>query len=286
MDMDQIDNVMEKYDFRCFICGSNRFIAEKGTTIREAVCEICGSSKRNSDVALAILKVLGFYEEYTLREITNYLKHLSIYEVQSSGTIHDVLSLLPNYVCSEYFDDVKPGKIHPSGIRCEDLQNLHFPDNSFDLIITQDVLEHVADPEKAFKELYRVLKPNGHHIFTVPIHEGRNTTKRAWVGDGGVIHLLPPVHHFDNLRPEGGLVFTDWGDDLIEYLNSFGFTTQIIVQSQFYTQDKIPYISDGGTYMEYINHKSSKSDILRFFLYNSLVFSTRKEQCPGDHSIK
>ncbi len=35
------------------------------------------------------------------------------------------------------------------------------PDASVDLVITQEVLEHVADPFKAMQEIHRVLKPGG-----------------------------------------------------------------------------------------------------------------------------
>ena len=274
----QMGNEMEKYDFRCFICGNSKFIAKKGTTIREAVCEVCGASKRNSDVALAILKVLGFHENCTLREITNYLEHLHIYEAQASGAIHDVLSILPNYVCSEYFDDIEPGKLHPSGVRSESLQNLSFPDNSFDLIITQEVLEHVADPEKAFKEIYRGLKPNGSHIFTVPIHEGRDTTKRAKVENRKIICILPPVHHGDPIREQGSLVFTDFGDDLVEHLNSMDMPTGIITRSDFYDPNQIPFIVDDESYNKYIKAKNSGdfNNLLRFLLYNDIVFVTKK----------
>ena len=57
-----------------------------------------------------------------------------------------------------------PVNISP-GNRCENLEELTFDDNTFDLVITQDVLEHVLNPGKAFKEICRVLKPGGAHKF-------------------------------------------------------------------------------------------------------------------------
>jgi len=42
-----------------------------------------------------------------------------------------------------------------------DAQNLPFPDESFDLVTCQTVLIHVPFPEKAIKEMKRVLKPGG-----------------------------------------------------------------------------------------------------------------------------
>ena len=40
---------------------------------------------------------------------------------------------------------------------------------SVDLHVTQDVLKHVFHPEKVFKKIARTLKPDGIHIFSVPI---------------------------------------------------------------------------------------------------------------------
>jgi len=42
-----------------------------------------------------------------------------------------------------------------------DALNLHYKDDSFDLVICTHVYEHVADQEKLFKEIHRVLKKNG-----------------------------------------------------------------------------------------------------------------------------
>jgi len=53
--------------------------------------------------------------------------------------------------------------------RCENLEALTFANESIDLHITQDVMEHVFHPSKVFKEIARTLKLGGAHIFTVPI---------------------------------------------------------------------------------------------------------------------
>lgn len=40
-------------------------------------------------------------------------------------------------------------------------ENMPYESEKFDLVIMEDVLEHVADPEKVIHECYRVLKPKG-----------------------------------------------------------------------------------------------------------------------------
>ncbi len=47
-------------------------------------------------------------------------------------------------------------------------ENLPFPPCSFDLVISSWVLEHLAEPEKTFEEIARVLKPGGHFVFLTP----------------------------------------------------------------------------------------------------------------------
>lgn len=49
-----------------------------------------------------------------------------------------------------------------------DAQRLPFPDASFDIVISTDVLEHVPDDAAAANEILRVLKPHGVAVLTVP----------------------------------------------------------------------------------------------------------------------
>lgn len=49
-----------------------------------------------------------------------------------------------------------------------DICNLPFPDNEFDYIFCNHVLEHIPDDTKAMQELYRVLAPGGTGIFQIP----------------------------------------------------------------------------------------------------------------------
>jgi SAM-dependent methyltransferase len=46
--------------------------------------------------------------------------------------------------------------------------NMPFAENSFDLVLATDVIEHVEDDSAAVKEIHRVLVPGGVTIITVP----------------------------------------------------------------------------------------------------------------------
>lgn len=52
-----------------------------------------------------------------------------------------------------------------------DARNLPFPQNKFATVISNSAIEHIPHPEKVIKEVYRVLKPGGVFIYTVPTVE-------------------------------------------------------------------------------------------------------------------
>jgi hypothetical protein len=74
--------------------------------------------------------------------------------------------------------------------------------------------------------VYRVLKPGGYHIFTVPYYFDRPTLIRVDTTQAEDIFLLPPEYHGDSV---GGrtLAYRMYGIDLLETLREIGFTTEI-----------------------------------------------------------
>ncbi len=54
------------------------------------------------------------------------------------------------------------------GVLRGDATKLPFADDSFDVVITSEVLEHIQDDVAAIAEMVRVLKPGGHFAATVP----------------------------------------------------------------------------------------------------------------------
>jgi SAM-dependent methyltransferase len=49
-----------------------------------------------------------------------------------------------------------------------DVTKIPYPDNHFDFIICNHVLEHVSDDRRALSELFRILKPHGSAILQTP----------------------------------------------------------------------------------------------------------------------
>lgn len=50
-----------------------------------------------------------------------------------------------------------------------DIHAIPFPEETFDVVFCNHVMEHVADDAKAMREIYRVLKPGGWGIIQIPL---------------------------------------------------------------------------------------------------------------------
>jgi len=262
----------------CSVCGKRAAFSsiKPGHSLRETRCSVCRASRRTRDVARTLARLAAGEDARGLPSALSALGRARIFEAQAKGPLHDQLALLPGYRCSEYIPEtVAPGCIAPDGVRCEDLEHLSFTDTAFDYVITQDVLEHVADPWRAFDEIWRILAPGGRHVFTVPVHEGHMTTPRVRFEASGRHDLLPPVHHGDPVRQGGSLVVTDFGDDLPALLAARGQPTLVALHVPFYKPSQMPGIIAGDIHALYERayRRGEKASFLR---YNSVVFVTEK----------
>jgi len=103
------------------------------------------------------------------------------------------------------------------------VQKLTFANESFDICSSTEVFEHVPDDHCGFSEISRVLKPGGHFVFTVPLHDAESTVERARLVDGQVIHRQPPVYHGDRIRGfRGVLCYRGYGRDIVSRLLGSG----------------------------------------------------------------
>ena len=157
------------------------------------------------------------------------LQHLVVYNTEASGALHYNLVDMKQYSFSEYFgQSYKSGEM-VNGILNEDLMDLSFKDETFDLVLSSDVLEHVPDPYKAHREIYRVLKPNGRHVFTVPFYQTEFLDEtRATHDENGELRLIKESqYHSDPLRPDGALVYTIFSLQMLVEMRKIGFRTNL-----------------------------------------------------------
>ncbi len=132
--------------------------------------------------------------------------------------------LYPRFVGSEFTtDDAKKEWMYP--IPLEDLQNLSLPDNAYDLVSTNEVLEHVPSIDEALGEIARVLRPGGWHVGTVPFNYlDESGTRRARLDERGeLVHILEPEFHGDPMNEGGVLVFEIPAWNIMERALDAGF---------------------------------------------------------------
>jgi SAM-dependent methyltransferase len=135
-----------------------------------------------------------------------------------------------SYTGCQFFPEAELGSV-VDGWRNENLESLTFESETFDLVVTQDVFEHVLRPEVAFSEIARVLQPDGAHVFTVPFNDTLPTERRVVVDRrAGLKHVKEPQYHDNPVDPGGSLVVTEWGRDLPEIVwQASGLFTTVYV---------------------------------------------------------
>ena len=95
---------------------------------------------------------------------------------------------------SEYFPEHPTGAT-VGGILNQDVQKLTFPDACFDLVTSNQVFEHVPDDVAGYHETYRVLRPGGAMIFSVPLYDASSTMHTAELRNGKVVFFGEPEFH-------------------------------------------------------------------------------------------
>lgn len=133
----------------------------------------------------------------------------------------------PNYIASQYDSTVEFGTVvsAPNTLakeyRSENLELQTFENESFDVVITQDVFEHIFHPDKAIKEIARTLKPGGATIMTVPIVGKKRPSKRRAdiLSSGKINYISDPEYHGNPVSEDGSLVTIDWGYDIVSFLS-------------------------------------------------------------------
>lgn len=213
----------------CAVCGAEtRFVRNSWILSRELrrawpdgfveresmLCAECGASRRVRLLATALLSLYATHAR-SIPELVaeEAFRGLDVAEVNAVGRMHPYLASHPRLTSVEYPE--------------QDLQRLTWPDASFDLLLTSDTLEHVPDLDAALREIRRVLRPGGKHVFTVPV-DPRLTATRARAS-------LPEQHHGRGggpyalvTRKVDYLAHWDVALDLPERMLAAGFETEAL----------------------------------------------------------
>jgi SAM-dependent methyltransferase len=174
---------------------------------REGVCcTLCGSNLRSRQLAIVITKQMNRKLGTTHTSLCGLCgdrraTSVTVAEINSAGSLHPFLSLLPKLHYSEY------GSQSPD-IPSEDLSALSYGDGMFDLVVNSDTLEHVPDFDRALAEIRRVLKPGGlRQSLDEPRQAGppssAQSSRRTRTGRGGLASL-PRIRTRHRCQNRGG----------------------------------------------------------------------------------
>lgn len=171
-------------------------------------CSNCGSVPRERNIMRALDELVPAWTDKTIHESS-----------PSNMRLRDFAS---NYKYSFYEPGVDSGARLPNGGTSENLERLSISSNTLDVFITQDVLEHVFDPEASVKEVMRTLRVGGWYLFTTPRSPYLGeSVRRAKLVDGEVVNVLPPEYHGSPIGDGRVLVTFDWGQDLESLLSTW-----------------------------------------------------------------
>lgn len=166
-----------------------------------SLCPNCSTSSRSRALVYALGTCVGLAGPLAAWPAR---RDLRVLEASGRGAYPVFLASAFCYISGEY----------PS----LDLEKLPYVEDSFDFVLAGDVFEHVRDDVRAFREVYRALKPGGRLVFTVPYQHDRPETLARVAQDGRF--LESPEYHGG-----GGesLAYRTYGRDLLERLHRLGF---------------------------------------------------------------
>ncbi len=171
------------------------------------------------------------------RWLTNWSN--GYHDIVYKALIRRIESDFPENDCGPLRRLISDGKYLPSTLNAlqEPVERLEsVADASFDAVVSNAVLEHIADPVSAFSELFRITRSGGVGIHQVDYRDHRNFS-------APLEHLLLPAREFNELNRSFNM---EYGSQRrhSDYLSLFvqaGFTVEAYHQNATAAED---YVDD------------------------------------------
>lgn len=214
----------------CDVCDSETIFESHNSWLRDNyICRICMSIPRERAIMSVIKKLYGgnsFYKKKIHESSPS--PERQIYKKLKQHARH--------YLATQFYSDQEFGSTI-NGFQNENLENQTFKDGIFDVVITLDVMEHIYNPKRVFKEVERTLKSGGRYIFTVPMINKHSASEQwAKLYKGGNVFIYKPEYHGNPVDENGSPVTWHWGFDITIYIKkSSGMHAEIISE---YNQQK------------------------------------------------
>lgn len=142
----------------CPVCGHHGMFISVGKPARwDARCLNCGCRERHRLTWLWIHE--GGQDKFAGKRILHFAPEKVWMKKMQNNPLYETADLL------------QPGVTHKV-----DITQVQLPDASYDVVMAHHVLEHIDEDRRAMSELFRLLKPGGIGVFTVPVNISRADT--------------------------------------------------------------------------------------------------------------
>ncbi len=196
----------KKGKFECNICGNKADIFGSDTWHENTICPYCHSEVRHR-LEYAIFQFTNKYKKDDIFKGKNILHFAA-----EKPLAKQLKRYSKNYICA----DIKTGT---------DIMKMpQYTNETFDVVIANDVLEHINILHKGISEVYRVLKCGGYFICTVPQKDNLEKTEE----DPNI--NTPELREKYYGQNDHMRIF---GNDFKEILKSSNFTVEVIDKDYF-----------------------------------------------------
>ena len=246
-----IPTAQKYFSGRCNICGcETAFQYSENESYRESLfCLYCKTISRYRSIARGLLRAvkdLTSIEASSISKLpsTNetclriYDAQRAFYGLRSTYPIPDLIAKCKwvTVETSNYNSEKPLGTKLGQHQSNQNLEKLTYPDSSFDIVITSDVMEHVRVDDDAHREIRRILKPGGVYIFTVPSNRDYETQTRVRLVDPldaskDEFLVEKEFHEDSNVAGGKALTYRIYGKDLDQKLNDLGFSVEYEYQN-------------------------------------------------------
>lgn len=198
----------------CNLTGCDTEFTVSSENLREdVVSPLSHSINRHRQVVCALSLTLFGHPSASLEEVAAHVnrERLKLYTAEAHSPLFRLLAqwLDPELlVASEYFGPQHRSGEVVGGTLHQDLQRTSFEDETFDIVLTFEVFEHIPDALAAEREVVRILKGGGFYCFTVPfLPESEHDLVLAELDERGEVrHHAEPQYHGDPVRPDEGVL--------------------------------------------------------------------------------
>lgn len=154
----------------CPVCehSYSKFLPYGRVARENALCPNCHALERHRLIWLFLKEKTDFFSA-----------RLRVLHIAPEHCFIDRFEALPNldYITADIESPLAKVKM--------DIHDIPFPENSFDVVFCNHVLEHVKDDLKVCSELNRVLKPDGWGILQSPVYQIEKTLEDHSILDAG-----------------------------------------------------------------------------------------------------